>query len=343
MMTEEAKKVLDQLLSPSDIVLVAPLNWGLGHASRCVPLIRYVQQTCKEVLIASDGSALAFLSKEFPELKCYPLTGYNVRYRFPDIALNIISCGFSIARAVIFEKRQLKEIAERHQITAVISDNRLGCYLPDKRSFYLTHQCRLLHPVTWVAKVGTWLHQQFLKRFDACLIPDFQYTENAMAPRLSQATLPIKSYYIGPLSHLELKNKEKKWDLTVLLSGPEPQRTLLEQLLHKELWGIKGQRVCIIRGTNTPGPRWPDNFHIFHLASGNEVSDILSSSRLLICRPGYSTIMDLFFNPIPAIFIPTPGQTEQEYLALRHGDNQRTFCLEQNQINNIQKTIKSLI
>jgi len=341
--TEEVQKVLDQLLDPSDIVLVAPLHWGLGHATRCVPLIRYIQQKCREVHIASDGIALEFLSKEFPELNRFALPGYNVQYRYSDISLNVLLSGFSILRAVILEHIQIKKIADRHSITVVISDNRLGCFLTKKRSYYITHQTRLLHPVRWISAIGTWLHVQSMKRFDACLIPDFEQHKEAIAPHLSHSNLPLISYFIGPLSHLKLKSTVKKWDITVILSGPEPQRTYLELALQQEIPGIQNQNVCIIRGTLVLGPKWPKTYHILDLASGDEVAEIISSSRLLICRPGYSTIMDLFFYPVPAIFIPTPGQSEQEYLASKLADSQRYFCLEQNQINNIQKTIKSLI
>ena len=61
-------------------ILVAPLNWGLGHATRCIPIIRALKAHNFEPVIASDGAALQLLKKEFPDLEHVELPSYNITY-----------------------------------------------------------------------------------------------------------------------------------------------------------------------------------------------------------------------------------------------------------------------
>lgn len=343
MLTKDACQTLDSLFAKEDVVLVAPLNWGLGHAARCIPIIHHLKNHCREVIIASDGISLELLRNEFPGITYVTLPSYNIRYRFADIALNIACSAPGILSGIIREWLALHKIVKQKGITAILSDNRLGLTTKSTRNYYMTHQTRLVHPSKWVAKAGTWLHQLFIRRYHGCIIPDFESDNLALAPLLSHGPLPVNTYFIGPVTRISDTPATKEWDIVVLLSGPEPQRSRLEVALCHSLTPLRYLKMLVIRGSTKPNQTWPDNVTVENLAPTERIEKVLNACRLVIARPGYSTLMDIYSLPVSAIFIPTPGQTEQEYLASCHSGNPKYKVIDQNQINNIEKTIKSLI
>ena len=104
--------------------------------------------------------------------------------------------------------------------------------------------------------------------------------------------------------------------LLVLLSGPEPQRTSFEQLIIQQLNPLPLTSV-LVRGTPGEGPETESkgNLHIFSHLLGEQLLQLMIRAKIVVCRSGYSTIMDLVTVGKKAILVPTPGQTEQEYLA----------------------------
>jgi hypothetical protein len=343
MLTTQARQTLDSLFFPEDVVLVAPLNWGLGHAARCIPIVHYLQSRCHQVVLASDGIALHLLQKECPGISAVALPSYHVSYRFSNIATNIAVHSPGILAGVAGEQRKLRSLIRHFGITAVLSDNRLGMVNKRTRNYYMTHQAAILHSNKWIAGAGNLLHHFFIRRFDGCILPDYGDLQQSLAPALSHAPLPVTRHFIGPLSRIDTTTKPIKWDIVVMLSGPEPQRTILEKELSKVLIPFFNTRILVIRGSMQNHNPWPASVEIENIATTEIIAEALGCARLLIARPGYSTLMDVIALSLSAIFIPTPGQTEQEYLARHHAENPRFTILQQNQINNIEKTIKSLI
>lgn len=335
---------LHPLFTKDDTVIFGVLNWGLGHASRSIPLIDWLQKRCKKVIVASDGTALDYLRMNFPEISFEVLSSYNIRYKYENIALNIATSSFSIFKAVLQERRMIKQIAKKYQATKVISDNRLGFYYPNCTNFYITHQVNIVHSNKLLSFLGTQAHRMFYKKFDKVLIPDFT-GKNALGPQLSQSS-DEKAVYIGPLTRIRKLDLPKTIDILVLLSGPEPQRSILEKGLLKELNGLDSLNVCFIRGTYLDidfDEAIKSHLKIQNISNTEETEFMLNSCKLLISRSGYSTIMDTYELKIPTIWIPTPGQTEQEYLADFHQRNSKYQKLNQNELNKLQKIIISMI
>jgi len=304
-------------------VLIAPLNWGLGHASRCIPIIQFLVANHYEPILASDGVALGFLKKEFPELKTIELPSYNIRYSKKGFLLKwkLAASFFSIRKAVYKERAIIDHYIKSEEIVGIISDNRFGVYHKEIPTIYITHQIQVLSGFTTF--LSTWVHQKMFSKFDVCWIPDTGEKIN-LAGRLSVVEKINKPFvYIGNLSRLKFEKKTKVYDILILLSGPEPQRTVLENKLLVEFKGYKGQ-VLLVRGVLEREKKTTvnSNVKIVNYMLTEDLEKAINSSSLVISRSGYSTIMDLAKMKKKAFFIPTPGQCEQEYLA-KHLKNEK--------------------
>jgi len=299
-------------------ILVAPLNWGLGHATRSIPIIKALIEQGFEPIIASDGVALSLLKKEFPKLDSIELPSYNITYpkKGKFFKLNLIKGSPKMLKAIKNEKKALKSIIESNQIDGVISDNRLGMYSKKVPSVFITHQLQVLSGnTTWLS---TKLHQKIIKNFDECWVPDHQNEPN-LSGKLGHIMLhDIPTKYIGPLSRFHKIEIETKYDVMVLLSGPEPQRTMLEEKLLLEFEGFEGT-VLFVKGIveNEQKRTEKGDMVIYNFMTSDLLEKALNESELIVSRSGYTTIMDLAKLNKKAFFIPTPGQFEQEYLAKR--------------------------
>lgn len=342
-LSDENIKALKPYFEIKDTVIVAPLNWGLGHAARCIPIIHWLKSITNEVIIASDGVALELLKEEFPDLRHYPLPSYKIEYRYDSILLNILLDIPNILFATYKERKQTNEIIKNTGATIILSDNRLGFRNALTKNYYMTHQLNLLHSNSLISKIGSKIHQWYISRFDTCFIPDFK-AELSICPALSKSNLP-NTVYLGTLSRIDKMVTTIENDIVVILSGPEPQRSMLESVLWTALIKLPMYKTLFIRGTKTKRKHTDEYNHIEvkDFVSQNEISKTLNQSKLLITRSGYTTMMDIHNLEIKAILIPTPGQTEQEYLADYHQKNTRFQKLSQNELNKLQKTIKSLI
>ncbi|MBX7107284.1 MAG: hypothetical protein K1X61_01425 [Chitinophagales bacterium] len=312
-------------------ILVAPLNWGLGHAARCIPLISEMQHLGAEVIIGADGAALALLRKEFPALKWIHMPGTVVRYQEKgSLALRLMLQLPKLLTAVIAEHRQLKKIIAAEKIDAVIADNRYGLFARNIPSVFITHQATIRLPVTlqWMATIVNVVNHFFISKFDNCWIADAEGPGNWSGDLSKGLPATGKVVFIGPLSRFNSREESRKYDILILLSGPEPQRTLLETKLTGQFMQYEktvhpsGSRarlkVLLVRGvmegTDVP-VSLSENFTKVDYLLTRELNSAILSAGLIIARPGYTTIMDLAAIGGKAIFIPTPGQTEQEYLS----------------------------
>lgn len=303
-------------------ILVAPLNWGLGHATRCIPIIRELEKNNFNPIIASDGNALALLKKEFPHLLHLELPSYHIEYakKAKNVKWKLIKNSPKTIAAILSEKKIVKKWCKEFNLCGIISDNRLGVFSKKVPSVIITHQLTVLSgKTTWISSK---MHQFFIRNFTECWVPDFEKNFNFSGKlgHLSKSELNI--HYIGTLSRLEKKELPIKYDLMVLLSGPEPQRTLLEEKLFEEVKNFSGN-VIFIKGIIEKEQKSEqfDNILVYNYMTSTELGIAMNESKMVLCRSGYTTIMDLIQLEKKAFFIPTPGQTEQEYLAKKFKGN----------------------
>ncbi|MEI6765269.1 MAG: glycosyltransferase [Bacteroidota bacterium] len=303
-------------------VLVCPLNWGLGHASRCIPLIEQLLTANTNVIIAGNGDSLELLNKEFPGIEKINLPGFSVSYpKGKNLVRKMMWQMPRIIYGICREHRQLRKIIKKFHVDLVISDNRFGLWNKKTKCIFITHQIFIKYPSSAsfekkILRLNNW----FISHFSECWIPDHE-KENVLSGTLSHDyQLPKNACYIGPLSRfsgkLLTKNSQKKHDVAVILSGPEPQRSIFEELLLRQLKEFTGSAL-IIRGVSTKETKidLPPRVEIIDMADSERLLEIFATSSLIICRSGYSSIMDLACLGVKAVLVPTPGQTEQEYLA----------------------------
>ncbi|MDX2049495.1 MAG: glycosyltransferase [Chitinophagaceae bacterium] len=301
-------------------ILIAPLDWGLGHATRCIPIIGLlIQKGCK-VFIAASGKTEKLLRTEFPTAEFIHLKGYNIRYpaKMGAFTLKIIFQIPKILRAVRHERRWLNKLINEKKADIVISDNRFGLYHPGAVSIIITHQLMIRTGLgKWADLFIQHLNYRYIRRFTHCWVPDFENPNNNLAGILSHAPqLPNNASYIGGLSRFETGNFELKYNALLVLSGPEPQRTEWEEMILKQL-SESDEKVLVIRGLpgeNTVAPSFNNTETVNHL-NARRMNEAFLQSEFIISRSGYTTIMDIIKLRKKAILIPTPGQTEQEYLA----------------------------
>lgn len=323
-------------------ILVAPLDWGLGHATRCIPVIYELLKQGAAVSVAGEGAQVDLLKKEFPELVFLPLNGYRVRYAKSRTGLlwSLMLQVPSIISSIKYENKWLKKMMAEHRFHAVVSDNRYGLYHPATRSIFITHQLRIKSPFgNSLERALQNINYKYIGRFNECWIPDNE-NENNLAGELSHpALLPsIPIYYTGALSRL--KNNAagfRKNHLFISLSGPEPQRSILENKVVADVSHYAGTAAVLrgLPGNNRYIPSTNDILFYNHLPTP-EYNTEIEKAEYVICRSGYSTIMDIARLGKKSILIPTPGQPEQQYLAeyLEHRKfavcvNQKTFSLSE--------------
>ena len=265
---------------------------------------------------------MLLLQKEFPFLKSYTLPSYKIRYTKSGKSLKfkLLFSIPSVFLAVKKEQKIINEIIKKEGIKGVISDNRFGVHSKNIPSVYITHQLQVLSGLT--TKITSTIHQKIINKFDECWVPDVanEFNLSGELGHLKDYNFNLK--YVGVLSRFKSVEKPLKYDLLVLLSGPEPQRTQLEVKLLKALKNYKGS-VLFVRGVLNTSIKISDakNIEIKDYLLTEELEEVLNSSKLVIARSGYSTIMDLAVLGKKAFFIPTPGQQEQQYLAKKLSEN----------------------
>jgi UDP-N-acetylglucosamine transferase subunit ALG13 len=274
------------------------------------------------VFIASQGKQLALLKEEFTNVHFVELPGYNISYQKSGwfTYLGLLLQTPSIVYAIKKEKLWLKNFLLDHKIDLIISDNRYGLYDNKVLSIIITHQLSIkTFQGKWFDNIVQKIHYKYLNRFHQCWVPDFEGAHNYAGDLSHPEQLPsVAVKYIGPLSRFEgIPGRKEIYTLLIILSGPEPQRTLLEHLLLTQLQDYLEPAV-LMRGLpgHTDLPLNNNaNLVIYNHLSSALLAEIISSSRFIVSRPGYTTVMELLPLKKKCLFIPTPGQTEQSYLA----------------------------
>ncbi len=310
-------------------VIVCPLDWGLGHATRMIPVINRYRNAGYQVLIGGSGKSGMLLSNTFPELPFIQLPSPEIHYTLkgawliPALIFQIPAMLISLFR----EHGQIKQIIKDYNIDIVVSDNRYGLYSKKACCILVTHQVspKLPHYIRWAEVPLHLILRMLIKRFHSCWVPDFSDPQNNLSGRLSHRfRLPANGRYIGILSRfndvadMEIENTGKRYELVIIVSGPEPQRKIFRDLAISEAIKMTG-RVLILTGSVENETLSGINKHphievVPHLETGVFMR-VLLQAGIIVCRSGYSGIMDLVSLGRSAILVPTPGQSEQEYLA----------------------------
>jgi len=308
---------------PMDI-LISPLDWGLGHAARCIPVISLLNEAGHKITLAGYGRSLIMLQKEFPFLESIELPGFSPSY--PKSGYMVLHLFLQLPQfigSIIHEHRELKKISTRRHFDIIISDNRYGLWDKNTRSILITHQVMIKTP-GWMRFAEYWLYRvsRFLiSRFDECWIPDEKERPGLSGDLSHNYPLPVNAKFIGTLSRFKQaeslpSNISHEGKITAIISGPEPQRSLFEELVTKQLRELN-HPATIIGGRPETGRLavTESNLSILPYLTSDDLRSVIISSSLVICRSGYTSIMDLEALGAKALFVPTPGQTEQIYLA----------------------------
>ena len=310
-------------ITQKPLVLIAALDWGLGHTTRCIPLIRELLLQQCSVIVACNDTQKALLALEFNEISFIHLDGYEFEYG--DSArttfYKVIHQIPKILTRIKAENAWLKRYLREKMVDLVISDNRFGFYSAEIPSIFITHQLAIK---TGLGRLVDGMirrkNYSYINRFKECWVPDT--ASDGLAGVLSHPNrlpvIPVK--YLGTLSRFEECDPGTLAGpapyLMILISGPEPQRTIFERLLLDELKDYNGTAI-LLRGlpgfdsTIASSPKLIIHNHL----PAKQLNDLLCKVKVIISRPGYTSVMDLMKLKKKCIFIPTPGQTEQEYLA----------------------------
>ncbi|MCQ2336583.1 MAG: hypothetical protein MJ010_05335 [Paludibacteraceae bacterium] len=284
-------------------ILVAPLNWGLGHATRCIPIINDLLKEGHEVMIGGDGESLELLRSEFPTLWCRYIPSFKIRYSKSNSQIfAMLRYLPSIIYYSIKEHREIKHIVKDLEIDMIVSDNRFGLFVSGIRTIYITHQIMVKMPkgLKWLEPLVYRLHRSIISNYDECWIPDYADKDKSLAGDLTHKyPVPDNAKFIGPLSRFKgMVCKPKHCEVLVVLSGVEPSRTIFEKNIRQRF-----------SQNNT-------NVVIAKKYRATELLPYILGADKIICRSGYTSVMDMHLLGVSdkVEWSATPGQTEQEYL-----------------------------
>lgn len=312
-------------------VCIAPIDWGLGHATRCISLIRAFDSLNYKIFIASEGKHQTILKEAIPNATFLSLRGYRIRYTktrsllIPAILLQLPK----IIYAIVNEYFWLKRNSKKYDFDLIVSDNRFGFFHHKITSVFITHQLELQTPFAWSTRLVQIITYRFINNYAACWVADMQPPNNLSGILANPSKVPSTPlWYMNCLSRLLLEsqnennsinlnstNKDNKIKFLGIVSGPEPQRTLLENILWQQ-----GNELNIpfVIAAGLPNDKLynkiTSNGYLYHHLNGSALKEQILNAEYIICRGGYTTLMELIPFQKKLIFIPTPGQTEQEYL-----------------------------
>jgi spore coat polysaccharide biosynthesis predicted glycosyltransferase SpsG len=337
------KKIKVVFLKHPVHILLAPLDWGLGHTTRCIPIVHQLLKTGAKVTIAANHTQINYLQKELQydlqQINYIYVKGYDIKYAAGSTSLILLLLLQipKIIYRIIAEHFWLQQVVQKLAIDVVISDNRYGFFTKKCTSIFITHQVQIQTP--FASKLVNKINHYFIKNFDECWVPDLPNPNN-LAGNLSETNIANKKY-IGIISRfyspIDCKIMYKK-NILCILSGPEPQRSILANIVATQLQGTN--YLVTIIGDVTQKPKiYTANIKLLPTQSQAEIQSLVATNAILISRSGYTTLMDLAMWNRAAVLIPTPGQTEQEYLG--NYVQQKKWHLVANQKNiDLQKIIK---
>jgi len=301
-----------------------------------------LQEFGASVILATSGRSGAFLAREFPDLEQVSVPGYEINYpHHGSMTMRMLRKSPVILSAIRREHRMLDELIDKYSINAVISDNRFGMWSERIPSIYITHQISIKAPTGWSFTEGLlyMVHRKYIKHYDECWVPDLEEDEGLSGELGHKRQCPVPTFFIGPQSRFDASlpsEPEKNYELMAIVSGPEPQRSIFEEIILRQLKESNYKALVVLGKPELTEHDNSGNLEIRSHMESDEMQAAMQSSGLIICRPGYSSIMDLAILGKRAVFVPTPGQTEQEYLAAYHTymNNFYSISQEKFELNN---------
>jgi uncharacterized protein (TIGR00661 family) len=325
-------------------------SWGLGHATRSLPIIRKLIKEGNNITIISNGRSLELLKRELNDsvdylnIPDYPMLLSENSRQF--MVKSVIYWPFFI-RKMQSGFNKLTNILKSKECDLIISDARYDIYNRKIPSFFISHQMRIMNPLRIKSlEYGSEIFNLFFfKRFRGVIVPDFK--EDSLSGDLSHNLKKIdenKINYVGVLSDFKKKDKKKDIDYLISITGPEPQRTFFENKMLSQIKHLDGNIIVTLGKSEFLKNNFNENIKFYSYLNKHEREDLLNRSKILISRSGYSTILDLSVLGIKALMCPTPGQIEQEYLAKYHNKKGTFYSVSQDKINimnDIEKTWKT--
>lgn len=310
-------------------VLVAPLDWGLGHATRCAPVVReFLEKGCDVEIAVTKGNA-AILREMFPDVRQRLAPSYNIVYpkHGYNMAFWLLKNSAHLNAVMRAEHHYAEEMVERHGYDILVSDNRFAFRSRKAKSVYMTHQCRIAFPkmLRMFEAFGAAWHASVMSRFDEVWVPDVPEFPG-YAGKLSHVdSCPRPLKFVGPLSRFSMlsdlvpaspQSAAKDLDVVAVVSGVEPARSRFESRLRSVLSQIPGKHVVILGKPASSQKTWTEgNVTFYNHLPTREFAEVISRAGWVISRGGYSTVMDMALLGARCIFVPTPGQYEQVVLA----------------------------
>jgi uncharacterized protein (TIGR00661 family) len=333
-------------------ILFAIMGWGLGHATRCIPLIRSLMKD-NHFILASNGISSILLRQEFPEITCIDFPDYSIKYPrnrimlLPFIALQLPS----MIMKLIKEYMQTQHVIKDENIDIIISDSRYGTYSKGIPTFFIMHQLRfqLSGIFKSIEFLGEWFNFFMFRKYNKIIIPDVQSAQNLTGDLTHSGKISYhpKVHYLGVFCSVSKLDIEEDIDYLFSVSGPEIQRTLFEEIVLDQISNIPGKKVVVL---GKPGDEQSydniRNTEIYNHVNRYKQNELLNRAKIVICRSGYTTVMELVALKKTALMIPTPGQTEQEYLASLYEQTGLFFIANQNgldllaELSKIQNSVR---
>lgn len=304
-------------------IIVSPLSWGLGHVTRDAPIVDYLLEKGHEIVFVATGRALTYARRRYADCRAIEL---------PDMPPPYSKTRFFVPMFLKFIPRMLRAIREEHERSQrifdevkpdlIFSDNRYGIWSRDIPSFILSHQIRLktppaLSPLEVFTEAWARSH---LKHFTRVIVPDYD-GQQTLSGRLSHDLCfwsRDELYYAGQLSTIRPAELPQDVAVFISLSGPEPQRTVLEEIIRQQVASIEHMgKIVVTLGKPEAANKETlgQNVECFSFLPSERQQEMMNRARLVVSRSGYTTVMELAELGRRALYIPTPGQTEQEYLS----------------------------
>lgn len=318
-------------------VFYAVLNMGLGHAARSLPVIREFLQRGWDVVLGSNGRALEFLKREFPRLQFVVTPDYGIRYSKSRWLLPLLLWQTPLfLRGIKHENQFCAFVVKNYQPDLIISDHCYGMYHPRVPSYFISHQIYFAMPrgMDTLSSIPSRFNLFFHRKYKKVIIPDYRSDEGGLlSGKLSRLPdLPGLYAYVGLLSSISESKSPADIDFLISISGPEPQRTLLEMRLREQINFLPGKKVMVLGKSESVASFQEKDVTIFSHVSRAKMGQLFNRAKFIISRPGYSTLMELAELGKPALLIPTPGQTEQQYLASRVFRKGWYYFIQQNEL-----------
>ena len=309
-------------------ILISPLDWGFGHTTRCIPIIKRLLSQNNIITFAGNKTQTNFIRKEFPTIKTVFINGYNITLDSKKSTyLQITSQLFTITKAIKSEFAWVKNFVTNNKVDLIISDNRYGFRHHVIPSIFISHQLNLQVP-KFKALVNKKL-SAFINKFNTCWIPDNPSINlSGELSNPSQLTIPFQ--HIGIQSRFTKTNDLIKYDYLVIISGPKPENfNFLTQI--NNLFLNTSKSIAVASPIESLSKN--QNIDYFITPSTQDLNRLINASTHIISRSGYTTLMDIYKLEKKGLFIPTKGQFEQEYLAKTIKQNNFTFINDLSVIN----------